>query len=957
MVKRTLTLALLAAGLGWAEPNGPQVIHGGVNIQNIGPTTLINQSTDRAIINWNGFSIDVHELVRFVQPNQLSVILNRVVGTDPSNILGQMQSNGRVFLINPNGVVFGPNARVDVGGLMATTLNLSDQDFLAGRYHLTQDSSKGLASVINQGELKVAEGGFLLLVAPMVNNQGVILARAGQVGLIGSKEATVNFDGQGLVEITVPNAQVTNPGTVAMAPQAVSEVLRQVVADPQIIEAGQLPRGEGLVVQEGRIEGQQVLLHSTQATLAAPGSHTSGQEVLILSRGLARLDGHVEADFAELSGRHFGLTGTVQANRFLLDPDVIHITDSDANGPLDVYLPNVLLANDATPNEISRGALEALPAGTQVTLEAQHLIQVDDMFADEINLAPSVSIHMTVFDGDIRFQDSRDRLNTSAGGSFRFDAANGTVAVGDLRAPGGSVIINAGYDATFDTISTFDVFGSRAPGPVEITAGRDIFLGGIGAGNTRLEAGGDILNAVQDGGSVQGIEASFDAGGKVGTADDPVYIGLDRISGLATEFNFRYEDFPNEALVNGIDGLNVRVEPPTPPVPGPGPGPAPLPPPLPQPQALDTTGVDQVPIFQINENTRSFYVPPQEVTPPSAGGGDSEGSQSLLDSLAFVQTLPGFRVTSQTQVTDLYSMRVESEDIMPLFEGLGQRGWTVRMTGERLQANKDGQVILGSLTPNGVELQISPDPISQAQWIDFTQFFRQLENGKPVEVQVDQYRLSALLDALGQHGWRARLTADRLEGQRDGHRLNGVIEGSRATLQVDGSSDPYAFLSMVGLQRSVQVADSQKFIYQLGARGLMPWIEAFAQRGYRVRTTDERFEAWKGEDRAEGIVSGQRFFLKVGPGASFATSDDDADLQQLLSWLLPSKEFPVQSEARMVDTTRLKLQGSLPRLVGQLKQRGWRFAKDGRTAVRGPYRLQLKPVGKSLRLTLSRIPQ
>ncbi|MBN9414663.1 MAG: filamentous hemagglutinin N-terminal domain-containing protein [Candidatus Eremiobacteraeota bacterium] len=956
MVKRTLTLALLASGLSWAEPNGPQVIHGGVNIQNIGPTTLINQSTDRAIINWNGFSIDVHELVRFVQPNQLSVILNRVVGTDPSNILGQMQANGRVFLINPNGVVFGPSAKVDVGGLMATTLNLTDQDFLAGRYHLTQDADKPLASVINQGELKVAEGGFLLLVAPMVDNQGVILAKAGQVGLVGSREATINFDGQGLVEITLPNAQISNPGTVALAPQAVSEVLRQVVADPQIVEAGQLPRGEGLVVQEGRIEGGRVLLHSTQATLAAPGSTTSGQDVRILSNGLARLDGKVEADFAELSGRHFGLTGTVIANQFLLDPDVIHITDSNANAPLDVYLPNVLLANDASPNEISRGALEALPAGTQVVLEAQHLIQVDDMAGDEINLAPSVSVHMTVFDGDIRFVDSRDRLNTSAGGSYRFDAPNGTVAVGDLRTPGGSVTINAGLDATFDTISTFDVLGSLPPGNVDIRAGRDIFLGGIGAGNTRLEAGGSILNAVQDGGSVQGLEASFNAGGRVGTPEDPVYIGLDRISGLATEYNFRYEDPPTEALVNGIDGLNLRVAPPQPPAPTVS-GPFPLPQP-PRPPLLDTSGVNQVPIFQINEKTSDSYQPVPVVPAPSEPGtGSGDVDQALLDSLAFVSGLPGYQITSQSRVSDLYSMHVESDDLLPLFEALGQRGWKARMTGERLQASKDGLVILGSLTPTGADLQVSPDPIPQAQWIDFTQFFRQLENGKPVEIQVDQYRLSALLDALGQHGWRARMTADRLDGEREGHKLTGVIEGSSAVLQVDGNRDPFAFLAMEGLQRTVQVADSQKFIYQLGSRGLMPWIEAFAARGYRVRATDEHFEAWKGDEKAEGIVSGQRFFLKAGPATSFVASDDDADLQQLLSWLLQSEQFPLQAESRTVDTTRLKLQGSMPQLVRQLKQHGWKFAPSGLTAMRGPYRLHLKSVGKSLRLTLSRIPR
>lgn len=226
------------------------------------------------------------------------------------------------------------------------------------QYHISR-----LASVVNQGELRVAEGGSLLLVAPMVDNQGVIVARAGQVGLVGSSDATINFDGQGLVEIRVPQAQISNLGTVALDPQAVSEVLRQVVADPEIVEAGQLPRGEGLVIQEGRIEAERVVLNSTRATLVAPGSFASGQDVRVLSSGLSRMDGNVRGDFVELSGRHVGLSGSLTANQFLLDPDTIHITDSNAPAPLDTYLPNVLLANDAAPNEISRGALEALPAG------------------------------------------------------------------------------------------------------------------------------------------------------------------------------------------------------------------------------------------------------------------------------------------------------------------------------------------------------------------------------------------------------------------------------------------------------------------------------------------------------------------------------------------------------------------------------------------------------------------
>ena len=835
MVKRGLTLALLAGGLAWAEPSGPQVIHGGVNIQNIGPTTQINQTTDRAIINWNGFNIDVHELVRFVQPNQLSVILNRVVGADPSNILGQLQANGRVFLTNPNGIVFGPNARVDVGGLMATTLNLSDQDFLAGRYHLTQDPSKGLAAVVNQGELRVAEGGFLLLVAPMVDNQGVIVAKAGQVGLVGSSDATINFDGQGLVEIRVPQAQIANPGTVALAPQAVSEVLRQVVADPEIVEAGRLPRGEGLVIQEGSVEAGRVLLNSTQATLVAPGSHTSGQDVRILSSGLSRLDGNVQGDFVELSGRRFGLSGSVTANQFLLDPETIHITDTNAPAPLDSYLPNVLLADDAGVNEISRGALESLLPLSNVSLEAQHLIQVDNMASNQINLQFGVTLHMTVFDGDIVFQDTRDQISTTFDGSFRFDAPQGNIVLGDVSAPGGAV---------------------------DVQAGHDILLGVINAGNTRLQAGNDILNATRGSGAVQGGEASFEAGNRVGTATDPIHIDVGAVSGLAREFNFTYDGSPSpEGLVNGINGLNIR-------------------PALPQPDTLpvlppynpgpDTTRVDQIPVFQINENTSSFYQPPKVVLPPEA----QSGAQPSFDAGAIL---------------------------------------------------------------------------------------KQLESGS-AQFEVDPYQLTTLLETLGDQGWRARLTGDRLQGQKGTQKIEGEIHGSQATLRLNvpgklgEAPDGFAFLMVGGLQKNVQVCDSQKFVYQLGPDGLMPWIEAFAAHGFRVRTTDEHFEAWRGEEKAEGIVSGQRFFLKVGPHSCFAASDDDADLQELVGWLLQSSQFPLLSQARMVDTTRLKLQGSLPKLVAQLKRHGWTFAPGDRTAVRGHYRLNLNPAGSSLRLTLSRTP-
>lgn len=376
--------------------------------------------------------------------------------------------------------------------------------------------------------------------------------------------------------------------------------------------------------------------------------------------------------------------------------------------------------------------------------------------------------------------------------------------------------------------------------------------------------------------------------------------------------------------------------------------------------------MNQIPVFQISETTAGVFQPPPEASEAPLGspqaGGDVD--QSLLDTLAFVEGLPGFQVTSQTRVADVYSMHLESDDIMPLFEELGRRGWTVRMTDERLLASRDGQLIQGRLSPTGADLQVGADPAQPPDPVDFSQLLSQLDSGQTIEFQVNPYRLAALLDALGEQGWRAHLTGDRLQGQRGSQRLQGSVQGSQATLQLgDGSPrklgespDGFAFLTVDGLQKNIQVCDSQKFIYQLGPEGLMPWLKAFAAHGFRVRTTDEHFEAWRGEEKAEGIVTGQRFFLKVGPLSCFATSDDDADLQGLLAWLLQSKEFPVLSQTRMVDTTRLKLQGSVARLIVELKRHGWTVRKESFSAVRGHYRLLFKPMGKSLRLTLSRIP-
>ena len=139
-----------------ANPIGASVISGQVFISHPGNLlSVIN--TPGSIINWHGFSISASEITRFIQQSASSMVLNRVIGVDPSVILGALQSNGRVILINPNGVLFGAGSMVDIAGLVASTLNLSNADFLAGRLNFTD--TPGAGSVVNQGTITTPTGG------------------------------------------------------------------------------------------------------------------------------------------------------------------------------------------------------------------------------------------------------------------------------------------------------------------------------------------------------------------------------------------------------------------------------------------------------------------------------------------------------------------------------------------------------------------------------------------------------------------------------------------------------------------------------------------------------------------------------------------------------------------------------------------------------------------------------
>ncbi|MFI4957273.1 MAG: filamentous hemagglutinin N-terminal domain-containing protein, partial [Gammaproteobacteria bacterium] len=181
-ISRGVSICLLtAASPALAGPTGGSVAAGSARIQNNGSSTVITQTTGRAVINWKDFSLGTNESVKFVDPSSSSVTLNRVTGGNTSQILGSISSNGQVFIVNPAGIVFGKTATVDVAGLLATTANITNSDFMKGNYHFT-DAPAG-SSVINEGSITIHDAGLGALVAPHVRNTGFIQATLGRVAL------------------------------------------------------------------------------------------------------------------------------------------------------------------------------------------------------------------------------------------------------------------------------------------------------------------------------------------------------------------------------------------------------------------------------------------------------------------------------------------------------------------------------------------------------------------------------------------------------------------------------------------------------------------------------------------------------------------------------------------------------------------------------------------------------
>lgn len=466
-IKAVSLLVMLACGsVAMAQPTGGVVTSGNATIAGPSNQLTITQTTPNAAINWQGFGIAAGESVRFVQPDSRSIALNRVVGNDPSAIHGNLSANGTVFLINPHGILFGRGSNVNVGGLVASTLNLSDDDFRAGRYHF---SGGGNGTVINQGVIRAADGGYVALLGAGVTNQGEVVAQKGTVALAAGRSLTLDMAGDRLLSVSVDegtvNALVENGGLlqadggrVIMTTQAASSLMSNAVNNTGVIQARTLENRNGTILLLG---GTQTGTMQVGGTLDASAPNGGDGGFIETSAASVKISG-VNVTTAAARGK----TGT-----WLIDPLDFTIGSDPGDNMSGIDLSLALGDNDVIITNapgVGNGDIFVEDAVTWGTTNTLSLRASRDVI---------ISGDITTTNGSLDVSFGRDVIVDAA-----ISATNGNVSIccgrdievtarAAITTINGSILLAAGRDATVDGAL------SATDGNIMICAARDLTIG------------------------------------------------------------------------------------------------------------------------------------------------------------------------------------------------------------------------------------------------------------------------------------------------------------------------------------------------------------------------------------------------------------------------------------------------------------------------------------------------
>ncbi len=474
-----------------ALPTGWNVTSGNAAISRNGNTLNINQTTPQALVNFQSFNVGSGALVDIRQPGAQAALLARTTGGEASQILGQIKANGALWLINPAGIMVGAGARIDVGSFVASTLNVSDSDFLAGRLHFKSGAAPA-GNVHNAGTISAASGGSIYLVAPNVTNAGLLNAPNGEVLLAAGQNVQLMDTGTPGVSVAISGAagEATNLGRI-------------------VAEAGRIGLAAGLVNNGGEIRADSVVREGGRVFLRASGdlkttassnisaSGTSGGRVELIADGAARIDGGVAATGSAGKGGYVDTSGhrsldvvnvpvVGHGGEWHIDPYEIEVV---AEGPdMGVGIEGSAIVSNESGARIGAGTITAqLDAGVNVSITTGTGNPATDPWLGDITVSAAIA-KTGALDSTLTLNASNNiYINapiTSANSALGLNLNSNYL--GNYPEANHAVQLNASLDLQGGVLNVSEGLGGSGNGMLQ-----------IGSGTTWLNAPSSAINAAE----------------------------------------------------------------------------------------------------------------------------------------------------------------------------------------------------------------------------------------------------------------------------------------------------------------------------------------------------------------------------------------------------------------------------------------------------------------------------
>jgi filamentous hemagglutinin family protein len=562
-------LCLLLSGLSitsaHANPSGGTVVGGAATITTVSPTQLdINQTSNNAIINWNTFNIASGETTQFIQPGASAVALNRVTNASQvSTIDGNLIANGRVILINQNGVIIGKTGNINTAGFIASSADIADSAFMnsTGTYDFNIAGNQN-AAVTNQGSITVADEGLVALVAPTVSNQGIIKGNVAKISLAAGDTAGVDMYGDGLLYVAVSptsktkrNISATNAGSIVTSG---GQVYMTAAAANSVVNSA--------INNTGVVEATSITNHNGDITLSAPGG-------TVTTAGTLNASGKAGGGTIALSGKYVTTSGSIKDLATVSGKGgsvgIIATDDATVGGKIDTSGVNgggkvSLRAHKLNINSTAEVVADGVTSGQGGTIAVNG---TDEMSIDGLVNANGVDGGGTVniYGHDVAVSSTgvvfAAATQSGTGGTINIDAAHDDSIDGLLNANGvngGGIITANGHnlaigatgkvlaDATIDgaggsiTLDSthiaslyglVDASGTSGGGTVGVSS-RDISVGNTGQVNAEANTsgtGGTIsFNSVNNTRIHGGVDADgIDNGGAIDITANSIYTDTD----------------------------------------------------------------------------------------------------------------------------------------------------------------------------------------------------------------------------------------------------------------------------------------------------------------------------------------------------------------------------------------------------------------------------------------------